>query len=96
MNDNDGNKDHPVTENGVPYEVAGYRVKDGDWQDVEAGANLPTEAQLGRIDLITINLDPDSDDGFYRSFNIFDGFDDLYGIDDLVDEAADAYGFAVQ
>jgi len=89
------------------YELAGYRLEGGEWHDVEDGAPLPNEDQWGEIDLVTINLSPGSEDGFYRSANLIDGFDaapewdweyesDLYTLDDLAAEMADAYGFASQ
>jgi hypothetical protein len=96
VNDNDSSKDYSVTDNGNAYELAGYRLEGGDWQDIENGAPLPEGNKWEHIDLVTVNLDPESEDGFYRSFDIFDGFDELYEIDDLVDEAADAYGFGAQ
>lgn len=74
------------------YELAGYRLEGEDWRDVEKGAPLPGDHEWGEIDLVTLNLDPGSEDGFYRSFELIDGFDELYTLDDLAEEAKDAYG----
>jgi hypothetical protein len=93
MNDNEHENHHSVTENGIEHDLAGYRLEGGDWRDIEDGAPYPAEDEWKNIDLVTVNLAPDSDEGFYRSGVIFDGFDDLYGIEDFVDEIADAYGF---
>lgn len=89
------------------YELAGYRLEGGEWRDVEDGDPLPSKDQWSEIDLVTINLDPDSEHGFYRSANLIEGFDgppefdweylsDDYTLDDLAAEMADAYGFASQ
>lgn len=94
----------------VNYQLTGWRVEGGEWQDVEAGAELPRKGQWKRIDLVTVNLAPDTEDGFYRSANVFGGFDEYpnkprydfydedpsYTLDNLAYELALEYGFAVQ
>lgn len=107
----------PTSEpSGRNYTLAGWRLDNregGDehgWHDVEAGADLPHDGQWKRIDLVTVNLAPDSTDGFYRSANVFKGFDEYtgkptynfydedpsYTLDNLAFELALEYGFAVQ
>lgn len=93
MNDTDGHDNRFESPLGHDFELAGYRLEGGDWQDVEKGAPLPAEDQWIEIDLVTVNLDPDSEDGFYRAADILEGFDENYELGDLVDELADAYGF---
>jgi hypothetical protein len=98
------------------YALAGYRLQGHEtggahvhgWRDVEAGAPLPTVDEWIKVDLVTINLAPDSEEGFYRTANVLGGFDapptfdfyniegDDYTLDDLASEMALAYGFAVQ
>jgi hypothetical protein len=97
------------------YTLTGWRVEGGDWQDVEAGADLPVNGGGKRngwqyIDLVTVNLAPDSEDGFYRSARVLGGLDEYpnkptydfydedpsYTLDNLAYELALEYGFAVQ
>jgi hypothetical protein len=90
------------------YAVAGWRTEGGDWHDVEAGAPLPKDSQWEHIDLVTLNMTPGEEDGFYRTANVFMGFDappsynwydtegEDYTLDDLAGEYADVYGFGAQ
>lgn len=78
---------------GVEFTMTGYRLEHGDWQDMENGDRPPDDGQWEFIDLVTINLKPDSEDGFYRSARLIGGFDADYWITDLADEMAHRYGF---
>lgn len=99
----------------VNYTLAGWRTLGNEWQDVEAGADLPKNKGgkwdgWRHIDLVTVNLAPDTEEGFYRSANVFLGFDEYpekpaydfydedpaYTLDNLAYELALEYGFAVQ
>lgn len=93
------------------YELSGYRYKGKEWRDVEQGAPPPRGKSWDKVDLVTINLAPDTEDGFYRSASVFGGLDyapghprynflqtddELYTLDDLAFELALEYGFAAQ
>jgi hypothetical protein len=99
-----------VRDGAINYALSGWRIEGGEWQDVEAGAPLPTDKQWILIDLVTVNLAPSTDEGYYRSANVLGGFDappnyiwddknldkSGYTLDDLAYELALVYGFAVQ
>lgn len=83
------------TDDGFEAELTGWRDRrTGEWYDVQAGEPMPHGRDWKEIDLVTINLQPDSEKGFYRSFVLeVDGFDEVYGITDLIESAAEDYGF---
>jgi hypothetical protein len=93
MSDKENNSLRFTTGQGVDYELTGYRLEHGDWVDLEKGGNPPGEGEWEFIELVTLNLEPDTEDGFYRSARVIAGFDEDYELDDLADEMAHSYGF---
>lgn len=91
-----------MSEEKVDYKLSGWRTEGGDWHDVENGERMPRQSEWINLDLVTINLAPESDDGFYRSANILGGLDGgpgdegNYTLDDLAYELAHSYGFVPQ
>ena len=84
-----------ITDEGFECELTGGRdPRDGKWHNMEEGGRPPEINDWDEIDLVTVNLDPDKEKGFYRSFIIeVGGFDEVYGIADLIENAAEDYGF---
>lgn len=83
------------TDDGFEAELSGWRdARDGKWHDMQAHGRPPGVHDWKHINLVTINLQPDTEKGFYRSFLLeAGGFDEVYGITDLIESAAEDYGF---
>lgn len=92
------------------YTLTGWRTERGDWHDIEDGDRHPRASEWDILDLVTVNLQPSSSEGFYRSARVFRGLDnppdptyelpppahDGFTLDDLAFELGLVYGFYAQ
>lgn len=76
---------------GQPWELARYITGDGEIHDLTYGDPPPGPDDWGDIEMVTVNLRPDLDEGMYRNY-FTPGFTDDYTLEDLVYEAMASYG----